>query len=72
MEYDATVKYCSACEALRGQPGDVDPHDQLRGQNHHLRNDGVAEVYGCRCGARLERFVATKAFGAQSGSWKFQ
>jgi hypothetical protein len=55
---------------LDGKSADLDPHDHLRGQDHSLRNDGVFEVYRCRCGAKLERFVANKAFGAQSGSWK--
>jgi hypothetical protein len=61
---------CPACDALEGKPADVDPHDHLRGQDHHLHGDGVVEVYRCQCGARLERFVANKAFGARSGSWK--
>jgi hypothetical protein len=61
---------CPACKALEGQSADLDPHDDLRGQDHNLKNDGVFEIYRCRCGATLERFVANKAFGAQSGSWK--
>ena len=62
---------CLACKELTGQPGDVDPHDDLRGQNHYLRADGVGEVYRCRCGASLERFVARTGFGEESGTWKF-
>jgi hypothetical protein len=61
---------CPACEALEGKSADVDPHEDLRGQEHNLRGDGVVETYRCRCGAKLERFVANKAFGARSGSWK--
>ena len=60
---------CSACEAQAGKPGDVDPHDGLRGHSHHLRSDGVVETYVCRCGTRFQRFVAAKALGAHSGSW---
>lgn len=63
---------CRACQALEGKPGDVDPHDDLRGQDHSLFGDGVKETYRCRCGAKLERFVANKAFGTHSGSWKFR
>ena len=61
---------CKACAELAGKSGDVDPHDQLRGENHALRDDGVVEVYRCRCGAKLERFVARRAFGEESGTWK--
>ena len=63
---------CLACQALEGKPGEVDPHDNLRGQDHSLFGDGVRETYRCRCGAKFERFVANKAFGTQSGSWKFR
>lgn len=62
---------CQACEALEGKSADLDPHDELRGQDHSLVNDGVKETYRCRCGAKLERFVANKAFGNESGCWKF-
>lgn len=62
---------CSGCEALEGKPADIDPHDDLRGQDHNLLREGVRETYRCRCGASFERFVASKAFGNQSGSWKF-
>lgn len=62
---------CSACEALDGEPADIDPHDDLRGQDHSLLQEGVRETYRCRCGAKFERFVANKAFGNESGSWKF-
>jgi hypothetical protein len=65
------VPLCSHCEALEGKSADIDPHDDLRGQNHNLLRDGVSETYGCRCGAKFERFVGNKAFGNQSGSWKF-
>ena len=61
---------CQACKALEGQSGDLDPHDGLRGQDHNLKDDGVFEIYRCQCGAKMERFVANKAFGARSGSWK--
>jgi hypothetical protein len=61
---------CPACEALEGKSADIDPHDHLRGQDHNLCGEGVTETYRCGCGAKLERFVANKAFGAQSGSWK--
>jgi len=64
------MSMCPACKALEGRSGDIDPHDHLRGQDHHLQDSGVFEIYRCRCGAKLERFVANKAFGAQSGSWK--
>jgi hypothetical protein len=53
---------CPPCEALQGKPADIDPHDDLRGQDHVLLGDGVRETYRC---------VASKAFGNQSGSWKF-
>jgi hypothetical protein len=66
------MNLCPACQALEGKPGDVDPHVDLRGQDHCLWGDGVKETYRCRCGAKLERFVANKAFGTQSGSWKFR
>jgi hypothetical protein len=62
---------CSGCEALEGKSADIDPHDNLRGQNHNLLPEGVRETYRCRCGANFERFIANKAFGNQSGSWKF-
>ena len=62
---------CPSCEALNGKPGDIDPHDDLRGQDHCLIGGGVKETYRCRCGDKLERFVASKAFGNESGSWKF-
>jgi hypothetical protein len=68
---DVTMALCPPCQALEGQTADTDPHDGLRGQNHSLYGDGVRETYRCRCGAQLERFVASKAFGNQSGSWKF-
>jgi hypothetical protein len=62
---------CPACQSLEGQSADIDPHEQMRGDAHNLRADGVVEVYSCRpCGTRWERFVANKAFGASSGSWK--
>ena len=64
------MSLCPACQALEGQPAEVDPHDDLRGQDHTLSGGGVVEVYRCRCGAKLQRFVATKLFGGQSGSWK--
>jgi hypothetical protein len=56
---------------LAGKSADLDPHDDLRGQDHALLGSGVKETYRCRCGARFERFVASKAFGDQSGSWTF-
>lgn len=59
------------CEALNGKPGDIDPHDDLRGQDHSLIGGGVKETYRCRCGGKFERFVASKAFGNESGTWKF-
>ena len=62
---------CPACEALKGKSADVDPHDDLRGQDHSLLGNGVKETYRCRCGARFERFVARKAFGDESGIWNF-
>ena len=62
---------CPPCEALEGKPADIDPHDHLRGQDHNLIHDGVRETYRCVCGAKFERFIANKAFGNQSGSWKF-
>ena len=62
---------CQSCEALEGKSADLDPHDDLRGQDYALLGNGVRETYRCRCGAKLERFVATKAFGNESGSWKF-
>jgi hypothetical protein len=62
---------CKGCEALEGKSADLDPHDDLRGQDHALLGNGVKETYRCRCGAKLERFVANKAFGDQSGCWKF-
>ena len=62
---------CPDCESLQGKSADIDPHEQMRGEAHTLRNDGVMELYACRrCGSTWERFVATKAFGAQSDSWK--
>jgi len=65
------MSYCQACQSLRGQPGDIDPHDNMRGEAHILRNDGVIEVYTCRgCGAKWERFVGARTLGMQSGSWK--
>jgi hypothetical protein len=64
------MAFCPACEALEGKPADVDPHDNLRGVDHNLCRDGVVEIYRCGCGAKFERFVANKAFGARSGSWK--
>jgi hypothetical protein len=63
---------CPACEALNGKSADVDPHDDLRGRDHNLMDTGVREAYRCRCGAEFERFVANKAFGDQSGCWKFR
>ena len=65
------MAWCPPCEALAGKPADIDPHDDLRGQDHSLLGDGVKETYRCRCGAKFERFVANKAFGNQSGSWTF-
>jgi hypothetical protein len=62
---------CPPCQALEGKSADLDPHDDLRGQNHCLIGDGVKETYRCRCGAKFERFVANKAFGNQSGAWTF-
>ena len=62
---------CPSCEALKGKPGDIDPHDDLRGEDHCLIGGGVKETYRCLCGGKLERFVASKAFGNESGSWKF-
>jgi hypothetical protein len=62
---------CAPCEALNGKSGDLDPHDDLRGQDHCLIGGGVKETYRCRCGGKFERFVASKAFGNESGSWKF-
>jgi hypothetical protein len=62
---------CLPCEALKGKPGDIDPHDDLRGQHHSLIDDGVEETYHCRCGAKFERFVANKSFGNRSGCWNF-
>ena len=62
---------CPSCEVLQGKSADIDPHDNLRGQDHNMLVDGVRETYRCRCGAKFERFVANKAFGNQSGSWKF-
>ena len=62
---------CPSCEALNGKPGDIDPHDDLRGEDHCLIGGGVKETYRCLCGGKLERFVASKAFGNESGSWKF-
>jgi hypothetical protein len=62
---------CPDCESLQGKSADIDPHEQMRGEAHTLRGDGVMELYACRrCGATWERFVATKGFGAQSGAWK--
>ena len=62
---------CAGCTALASQSADIDPHEQLSGETHALCSAGVIEAYKCRCcGAKLERFVATKAFGARSGSWK--
>ena len=62
---------CPACESLAGTSADVDPHEKMRGDTHCLRDDGVVEVYTCKpCGTRWERFVATKLFGVQSGSWR--
>ena len=65
------MAFCSGCEALEGKSADIDPHDDLRGQHHNLLREGVRETYRCRCGASLERFVGNKAFGNQSGSWRF-
>ena len=65
------MKSCPACQELEGKPGDIDPHDDLRGRDHVLLDHGVKETYRCRCGAKFERFVANKAFGNHSGSWKF-
>jgi hypothetical protein len=62
---------CPPCQALEGKSADIDPHDDLRGQDHSLFGGGVREIYRCRCGAKLERFVASKAFGNESGAWKF-
>jgi hypothetical protein len=72
---EAHVKRCEACEALAGQPGDVDPHAELRGKQHFLRSDGVREVYTCRCGAKLERFISGRSLSSgnatgESGRWK--
>ena len=65
------MSVCPACQALNGKSADIDPHDELRGQDHALLRNGVRETYRCKCGARFERFVASKAFGDQSGSWTF-
>ena len=66
-----TRSHCPACQALSGKPADIDPHNYMRGDTYSLAREGVTEVYTCRkCGTKSERFVATKAFGAQSGSWK--
>lgn len=67
---EPVVKACAACQGLAGQPGKVDPHLELRREQHFLRSDGVREVYACRCGAKLERFVASKSFGSETGPWK--
>ena len=64
------MESCPDCQALKGQSADIDPHDHLRGQDYSLLANGIRETYRCRCGTRFERFVATKAFGAQSGTWK--
>ena len=65
------MTWCPACQQLEGKSADIDPHDQLRGQDHSLLTNGVRETYRCKCGAKFERFVANKAFGDQSGSWTF-
>ena len=61
------MNLCPACQAIEGQPADVDPHDDLRGQHHCLFAEGVRETYRCRCGAQLERFVASRPFAGAFG-----
>jgi hypothetical protein len=64
------MAHCTSCEALKGQPADLDPHDQLSGDAHWLRDDGVIEAYNCReCGTKWRRFVVSKVSGAKSQYW---